>query len=376
MYVPAWPGLNPLSLLRPNAAELPFPLSSPHQSSFYRARTALYHLFRALAFRPDETVLVPDYHHGNEVLAIRAAGAAVRTYPIKRDLQPDFDALEEVARASNARALLAIHYLGWPQPIEKLRDFCRERNMVLVEDCALSLLSEVGGRPLGTFGDYAVFCLYKTVPIPNGGLLVQNGEVLDGLGGRRLEPCGLPSVAGRTVELVLEAVRSRWDRVGAALFALKRSTGRALRAVDVRPLPVGDIGFAEADVEVDMSALCRPLLRKFDYESVRRRRRENFLLLREKLAGRVALLCDELPPGVCPLFFPILVPDKHRAAEALWSRGVIAVEFWNHGDPEASGPGSTDVQFLREHVLELPIHQSLTPSQVEYMGDQILRLGL
>ena len=376
MYVPAWPGLNPVSLLRPDARELPFPLSSPNRSTFYRARTALYHLFRALNLRRDETVLVPDYHHGNEILAIRAAGAAVRAYPIRRDLQPDLDVLERVARASNARALLAIHFLGWPQPIEALRAFCRERGMVLVEDCALSLLSETGGGPLGTFGDYAVFCLYKTVPVPNGGLLVQNGNLLDGLGRRRLRSCGLPSVAGRTLELVLEAVRNRWDRVGAALFSVKRSAGRALRALHVRPLPVGDIGFAEADVEVDMSALCRPLLRKFDYEDVRRRRRRNFLLLREKLAGKVALLCGELPPGVCPLFFPILVADKRPAAEALWSRGVSAVEFWNHGDPEASTAGSTDAEFLRRHVLELPIHQSLAPSQVEYMADQVLRLSL
>jgi dTDP-4-amino-4,6-dideoxygalactose transaminase len=376
MYVPGWPGLNLGSLLRPDARELPFPFCAAEGSYFYRARTAIYHLFRALRLRSDETVLVPDYHSGNEVLAIRAAGAGVCYYPIRRNLQPDLEVLERSARASNARVLFAIHFLGWPQPIEALRAFCRERGMILVEDCALSLLSETHGRPLGTFGDYAVFCLYKTVPIPNGGLLVQNGDVLDGLGRRDLQPCGLPSVAGRTLELFLETVRGRWDRLGAALFSVKRSVGAALRGLHVRPLPVGDIGFQAADLEVDMSSVCRPLLRKFDYEGIRRRRRDNFLLLREKLAGRVSVLCEELPPGVCPLFFPILVADKHAAARSLWDRGVSAVEFWNHGDPEASTAASGDAQFLREHVLELPIHQGVTPSQVEYMADQVLRLSL
>ena len=53
--------------------------------------------------------------------------------------------------------------------------------MLLVEDCALSLLSEADGRPLGSFGDWSVFCLCKTLPLPNGALLVQNGPRLKSL---------------------------------------------------------------------------------------------------------------------------------------------------------------------------------------------------
>ena len=55
-----------------------------------------------------------------------------------------------------------------------LAELCRRRNMRLVEDCALALLSADGSLPLGTAGDWAVFCLYKTLPLPNGALLVQN----------------------------------------------------------------------------------------------------------------------------------------------------------------------------------------------------------
>jgi dTDP-4-amino-4,6-dideoxygalactose transaminase len=38
-----------------------------------------------------------------------------------------------------------------------------------------------------------------------------------------------------------------------------------------------------------------------------------------------------------------------------------------------SGP---EAQYLRAHVLELPIHQDVGPSQVEYIADQVLRLEL
>ncbi len=43
----------------------------------------------------------------------------------------------------------------------------------------------------------------------------------------------------------------------------------------------------------------------------------------------VVMLRADLNPGVCPLFFPILVRNKHAAAEALRRKGIEAVEFWN-----------------------------------------------
>lgn len=376
MYVPAWPGLCPASFFHFNSPKaLPFPLNAPHTTYFFRARNALYHLFRALALTRDETVLVPDYHSGNEVWAIRAAGASIRYYHVKRDMQPDLDELARLCR-TGARALLVIHFLGWPQPMKELTSLCREHGMLLIEDCALSLLSEAHGQPLGTFGDYAVFCLYKTVPIPNGGLLVQNGKVLESLTRLEPRPCGTASVVGRSAELVLEWIRSRADIAGNVLFALKRTLGRTLTTLGVNRVPVGDIGFDHASVDLAMSDVCRALLQHFDYEEIRRRRRENFLLLRRKLAGAATVLCERLDEGVCPLFFPLLVPRKRWAAEALWQRGIGAVEFWNYGDSEATGDASREAQFLRDHVLELPIHQDVTREQVDYMAEQVLALKL
>jgi dTDP-4-amino-4,6-dideoxygalactose transaminase len=375
LYVPAWPGLSPGHLLRSRrAGARPFPLGADHAMFFYRARNAIYHLFRALRLAPDETVLMPDYHSGNETSAVRAAGAAVRYYPIRRDLAPDLDALEELCRRHRPRALFAIHYLGWPQPVAELATLCREHEMLLVEDCALSMLSETGGRPLGSFGDYAVFCLYKTLPLPNGGMLVQNRRVLEELTRLPLRRCGIASLGGRTAELLLEWARARTGRLGAGLAALKAAVGRSLTSMGVERVPVGDMGFEIDQVDVAMSSVCRRLLARFDYEAIRERRRANFRVLAQGLAGRVRLLKRELEDGVCPLFFPILVEDKRAVAEALWRRGIAAVQFWNEGDPEADEAGASDARFLRRHVLELPIHQDVTPAQLHYMVEQVSNL--
>lgn len=378
MYAPMWPGLRPAYFFPSRSPqELPFPLNAPNRTYFYRASNAIYHLFRSLRFQKGDTVLVPAYHSGNEVWAMRAAGASVLYYPIHQNLEPDLDELVRLCKSHpRCRVLFVIHFLGWPQPMKALTALCQERGMILIEDCALSLLSEMDGQPLGTFGDYAIFCLYKTVPVPNGGLLVQNRNVFEELAGLDLEPCSMASLAGRTAELMLEWIRSRADGFGKALSGLKRAAGKALSALRVKRVPVGDIGFNLANVNIAMSSLCNVLLARFDYQGIRRGRRHNFLLLQQRLDGRATLLRRELRDGVCPLFFPILVPDKRLAARELLQRGIGAGEFWNYGDQEAHGKAFPDSQFFRDHVLELPIHQDITPEQVEYIAAEVLRLKL
>ena len=79
-FVPTYQGLSAADLVRGGGREAEcFPFTVPHRLPFYRARNAIYHLFRALVeTNPGLTVLAPDYNSGNEILAIRAAGAAVR----------------------------------------------------------------------------------------------------------------------------------------------------------------------------------------------------------------------------------------------------------------------------------------------------------
>jgi dTDP-4-amino-4,6-dideoxygalactose transaminase len=120
-------------------------------------------------------VLAPDYNSGNEILAMRAAGATIHYCPVGAGMQMDPDVVRRYCDVHHPDLLYVIHYVGWAQPMAELTALCRERQMLLVEDCALSLLSELHGRPLGSFGDWAVYCLYKTLPLPNGALLVQNG---------------------------------------------------------------------------------------------------------------------------------------------------------------------------------------------------------
>ncbi len=376
MYVPTFQGLSAIDLMRPAARGATcFPFNAP-RLSFYRARNAIYHLFKALhAVGPARTVLVPDYNSGNEVMALEAAGATLHFYRIGHDMQPDLEDLERLCRLHDPDVLYVIHYLGWPQPLDALQEICRRRTMLLVEDCALSLLSEPDGRPLGAVGDWSIFCLYKTLPVPNGALLVQNTTPLSGLEGLRLRKAGAASVLGRITELLVQRARGRIDGIGSALQAAKRTAGRAVGALEVTRATVGDLGFNLADVDLRMSLASERLIRRFDFGEIRRRRIVNFRALATALRGRVVPLPADLDQGICPLFFPIIVDDKASAARSLREQGVEALEFWNSG-ARGSDTGSDSVRFLRSRVLGLPVHQDLRPRQLEHVARQVGNLHL
>jgi len=369
-FVPTYQGLSAVDLVRPApvAQTACFPFDVQARLSFYRARNAIYHLFCALLERhPGLTVLAPDYNSGNEILAIRAAGARIHYCPVNRQMQLDPDEVERLSVRHNPDLLYVIHYVGWPQPMPALLELCRRRGMLLVEDCALSLLSQMNGHPLGSFGDWSVFCLYKTLPLPNGALLVQNTTRLEALEQLPLRPAGPASILGRTAELLVQRMRGRAPRLCAALQAVKRGLGRAAGALEIDRANVGDIGFNLQDVDLAMSRVSARLVDRLDFEGIRRRRVANYRLLDAQLDARVARVFPTLPDGVCPLFFPVLVPDKSAAAEQLQQCGIDALEFWN--DSADSGLEMSDAaRFLRAHVLELPIHQDLTPWQIAYVA--------
>jgi hypothetical protein len=375
MHVNLYQSLGPADLIRPARHGSVFPFNAPHRQYFYRARNAIYYLFRALRSRRDPlVVLAPEYHSGNEVLAMQAAGATVHYCPIGPDLCLDPADVERLCDRYRPDVLYVIHYAGWPQPMPAFVELCRRRGIWLVEDCALSLLSALDHRPLGSFGDWSVFCLYKTLPVPNGAVLVHNGVPLEDVTRVSLRPPTTASVAGRIAELTVARIRARSGPAGRALAGAKRMMGRTASALHVRRANVGDIGFEIDDVDLAMSGVSARVIERLDFVEIRARRAANYRRLVDRLEGAAPLFSD-VPDGVCPLFCPVLVPDKPRAARLLWDRGIEALQFWNEGVAIDGYEPSTTEQFLRTHVLELPIHQDLSNRQIDYIARHVAAIN-
>ena len=138
-----------------------------------------------------------------------------------------------------------------------------------------------------------------------------------------LEPCRVATRAGRTVDLMLEWLRGRAFAPGAAGFAVKRAAGRAMTGLRVPRVPFGDIGFDLGSVNVAVAPLSRMLLDRFDYDEMRRRRRRNFQLLRDRLQGRAAAAAAGARERHVPADLPAARPGQARRGEGAAGRGHL-----------------------------------------------------
>jgi perosamine synthetase len=112
-----------------------YSLSGNAVQHLFWARNAIYHGLSALGLNPGDNVLVPAFHCTSVVEPILQYGAEVKFYDINLDVSPDLEDLRSKIDRKT-RAILAIHYFGFPQPIQKFRELCRAHKLYLIEDCA------------------------------------------------------------------------------------------------------------------------------------------------------------------------------------------------------------------------------------------------
>ncbi len=370
-FVPALPTLEPRLLMPswspPRAPLFPFEPqrdgSAPSIQHFYLARAGVFHAIRHFLGGRPGTVLLPAYHHGVEVEAVRAAGAKLAFYRIDSEMRVDLDDLAERARAPEVRVVYLTHFAGFAQPVAEVARLCRERGLFLVEDCALALLSrDPFGRPLGQTGDAAVFCLYKTLPVPHGGLLVARDVPLED------SPAPpLASTLHHAAGLLLADLELHSSGLGRTVRALARAAAHATVDALVPMVQTGTQHLRARDLELGASRLVEQLVGRIDLELVRVKRRRNFRRLADALAG-APLVGAPLAEGACPLFVPLRVRDKPSALAALRARGVEAIDFWRSGDPACDLKPFPEVAALRREVIELPCHQSLDDDAIDFVA--------
>ncbi len=365
-YVPSEPTLG-WEQLRATARPLSeYPFSADAVTWTHLGRGALHLAARVLGLEGRE-VLVPAYHHGVEVDALLSAGAHPAFYAVGRRWTVDLEDLERRI-GPRTRGLLLTHFAGFPGPATQLRALADRHGLVLLEDCAQALLSVDGDCPVGATGDAAIFSLRKTLPVPHGGALVFNGHrgyQLPALA----RPAPGPTLRGLWARLLLRG-EFRLPNQGGVLRRLGQwfsghfRTGRR---------PEGARRFAREQLELGLSPLVQRIAQAHELAWVVERRRRNFFHLLGALRGVTPPLVSELPSGVCPLFYPLWVPDRDEALARLRAENVEAKEGWRSFHPRCDGAEFPDATRLRQHVLELPCHQDLGPAHVAHVARAALR---
>ncbi|MEV6446312.1 DegT/DnrJ/EryC1/StrS family aminotransferase [Amycolatopsis sp. NPDC051716] len=292
----------------------------------------------------DEVVLptVSFVGAGNAVAAHGATPVFCDVDP--RTLNPTVDNIEAVL-TPRTKAVILLHYGGYPGQITEIAELCRRRRIFLVEDSANSIASRVDGQACGTIGDVGTwsFDSAKIAVAGDGGML-----------------------SARDPELVRRAARF-------AYFGLEQFSGYSqAKSASKRWWDFQITSFSRRSVMNDIqSAIGLVQLGKL----------KDFVARREDVVARY----DEELSGVAGILTPPALPPGHRTSHYLYwvqlderIRDEVAKDLLENGiyttfryralhQVEAYGSAARlpDAERAVARTLCLPLHQGLTDDDVE-----------
>lgn len=131
--------------------------------------TAGLHLaVRALEIGEGDEVITTPFSFVASANCLLYERAVPRFVDIEEETLGLDPALVEAAATNRTRAVLPVHVFGRPCRIGEITATARARGWSIIEDSCEGLGSAVGGRPLGSFGDVAVFAFYPNKQITTG----------------------------------------------------------------------------------------------------------------------------------------------------------------------------------------------------------------
>ncbi|MFE9202422.1 DegT/DnrJ/EryC1/StrS family aminotransferase [Micromonospora sp. NPDC007230] len=202
------------------------------------ATSGLFLAMELVGLGPGDEVVLPSQAFVANANAVLAAGAR----PVFCDVDPHTlnPSAADVERVLGPRtkAVMVLHYGGYPGEIAEIAEVCRRRGVPLVEDAACAPASAVAGRSCGSFGDLAVwsFDSRKIITTGDGGMLYVRDPAL----ARRANRLAYHGLEDRSSFTTAARVSSRWwdlhvDEPGRRLIGNDMTA--AIGSVQLRRLP-------------------------------------------------------------------------------------------------------------------------------------------
>jgi dTDP-4-amino-4,6-dideoxygalactose transaminase len=158
-------------------------VGTPHAVAVSSGTAALHLACRAAGLGHGDEVIVPAFTFIASASAARYVGAT----PVLCDVHGPHDFnidIEDVARriTPRTRAVIAVHFCGYPADVLALRELCDEHGLTLIEDCAQAIcaLLDDNGRQVGTVGELGAFSFFskKQLCVGEGGMVTTADEEL------------------------------------------------------------------------------------------------------------------------------------------------------------------------------------------------------
>jgi perosamine synthetase len=117
---------------------------------------------------PGDEVIVPSFTFAATANTVALTGAT----PVFVDIEPDHFCLDpaavEAAVTPRTKGVMPVHLYGHPADLTALSAVAERHGLAIYEDAAQAHGASWHGRPVGTFGTFAMFSLYPTKNMTSG----------------------------------------------------------------------------------------------------------------------------------------------------------------------------------------------------------------
>ena len=132
-------------------------------------------------FPPGARLIISPVTDDIVLFAILAAGLQ----PIFIDIDPQSGGLRPdripEAVSKGAAGIITSNLYGIPDDAKTIREACDLHRLILIEDCAHAMVSTVGGKRVGTFGEVSIFSMNKHVGFRGGVLTGQDKNQVEAI---------------------------------------------------------------------------------------------------------------------------------------------------------------------------------------------------
>ncbi|MDD3324215.1 MAG: DegT/DnrJ/EryC1/StrS family aminotransferase [Sulfurospirillaceae bacterium] len=134
----------------------------------------------SLNLKGDDEVIVPVQTFIATGSAVLKVGAKIAFCDVDDDFLLDFESMKKLIN-KNTKAVIMVHFAGMiSKNIIKIRDYLKEKNIVLIEDDAHAHGATFGNLKAGNIGDLGCFSFYSTkiMTTGEGGMITTNNKEL------------------------------------------------------------------------------------------------------------------------------------------------------------------------------------------------------
>ncbi len=138
--------------------------------------TAALNLALSLFDLKNKEVLIPSLTFVSTAHAVILNGAK----PIFVDVNPETLCIDEKqiqnSITKNTKAVIPVHFAGFPCNLTAIRSICKKNNLYLIEDAAHAIGSTFNNKKIGAHGDAVCFSFHpvKNLAMPTGGAITIN----------------------------------------------------------------------------------------------------------------------------------------------------------------------------------------------------------